>query len=540
MRAYFLIIISLIYLHTNAQKLGSISGNAEINIQTFQEDSIINAEAREVYVQSYINLIYNYKNINIGSRIELYKNTIPGLENYEGAGLGNKFIQYKNKFIDITLGNFYDEFGNGLIFRTYYDPNLGIDNSINGLKLKTNPSPGVYLTAIMGRQRSYWELSNSNIKAFNTDLLLNEIIFKSWSSYFNIGASFVTKKEEDDDPLYFLPENVGAFNGRLHVTKGNVNVNIDYAYKINDPSSDNNYIYKNGNAITITSSYSTKGLGLSLGLKRLDNMSFRSERNAILQDVNINFITPFTKQQSYSLATIYPYISQPNGEMGGQLDIFYTIPKKTKLGGKYGTSINVNFSNVFDIERTPLNESSIIDESGTLGYNSHFFKRGEKIFQELNIEIIKKINRKLKLIGSFICLENNDKILKSQPLLDNQFHEYIHAKIAILEILYKIKPKNSSRIELQHLSTKEHYGNWLMGLIEYKLAPNWFWSIQDMYNYGHPNTPHYYSISSGYTKGANRLSITYGKQRAGLFCVGGVCREVPASNGFSINLTSSF
>ena len=38
--------------------------------------------------------------------------------------------------------------------------------------------------------------------------------------YFNIGASFVTKKEEDDDPLYFLPENVGAFNGRLHVTKG--------------------------------------------------------------------------------------------------------------------------------------------------------------------------------------------------------------------------------------------------------------------------------------------------------------------------------
>ena len=540
MRAHFFIIISLIYLHTNAQKLGTISGNAEVNIQTFQEDSTINAEAREIYTRSYINLIYNYKNINIGSRLEFYNNTIPGLTNYEGAGLANKFIQYKNKFIDITLGNFYDEFGNGLIFRTYYDPNLGVDNSINGLKLKTNPSKGIYLTAIMGRQRYYWELSNSTIKALNTDLLLNQIIFKSWSSYINIGASFVTKKEEDDNPLYILPENVGAFNGRLYVTKGNININIDYAYKINDPSSDNNYIYKNGNAIIMTSSYSTKGLGLSLGLKRLENMSFRSERNAILQDLNMNFITPFTKQQSYSLATIYPYISQPNGEIGAQFDIYYTIPKKTKLGGKYGTSINVNFSNVFDIERTLLNESSTISESGTLGYNSNYIKRGEKLFQELNIEIIKKINRKLKLIGSFISLENNDKILKSQPLLDNQTHEYIHAKIAILEILYKIKPKNSTRIELQHLSTKEHYGNWIMGMIEYKLAPNWFWSIQDMYNYGHPNTPHYYSMSSGYTKGANRLSITYGKQRAGLFCVGGVCREVPASNGFSINLTSSF
>ena len=57
-------------------------------------------------------------------------------------------------------------------------------------------------------------------------------------------------------------------------------------------------------------------------------MSFRSERNAILQDLNINYITPFNKQQSYSLATIYPYVSQPNGEIGSQIDIYYNIPKK--------------------------------------------------------------------------------------------------------------------------------------------------------------------------------------------------------------------
>lgn len=540
MKTYFFIITSIIYLHVNGQKFGNISGNAELSIQTFQEDSTINAEARNSYTKSYINLIYNYKNIIVGSRFEFYNNAIPGLTDYEGAGLANKFIQYKNQFIDITLGNFYDEFGNGLILRTYYDSNLGIDNSINGFRLKTVPSIGVYLTAIIGRQRSYWELSNTIIKALNTDILLNDILLKNWSSTINLGASFVTKKEEDDNPLYILPENIGAFNGRLNLTKGKINLNFDYAHKINDPSADNNYIYKTGNAIIITSNYSVKGLGLSLGLKRLENMSFRSERNAILQDLNINFITPFTKQQSYSLATIYPYTSQPNGEIGTQFDLYYTIPKKTKLGGKYGTSININFSNVYDIDRRMINGASTINESGTLGYNSNYFKKGEKLFQELNIEIVKKFNKKLKFIGSYIYLENNDKVIKSQPLLNNQNHEYIYAKIAIIEFLYKIKPKNSTRIELQHLSTKQHFGNWIMGLLEYKLAPNWFWSVQDLYNYGHPNQPHYYSISSGYTKGANRLSITYGKQRAGLFCVGGVCREVPASNGFSINLTSSF
>ena len=76
--------------------------------------------------------------------------------------------------------------------------------------------------------------------------------------------------------------------------------------------------------------------------------------------------------------------------------------------------------------------------------------------------------------------------------------------------------------------------------VEYKLSPNWFFSIQDMYNYGNPDKPHYYSFSFGISKNTSRLSLTAGKQRAGLFCVGGVCREVPASNGFSISLTSSF
>ena len=536
----FLFFFFIILQANSQQYYGNFSGNTELNYQTFQEDAIINAEARKAYTMGYMSILYNYKNLYLGSRFEIYNNTIPGLNNYEGYGLANRFIQYKNKLLDITIGNFYDEFGGGLIFRTYYDFNIGVDNSINGLRIKTNPYQGIYLTTIIGKQRSYWDNSNGSIRAINADIALNENLIKNWNTYINIGGSFVTKKEADKNPLYILPENVGAFNSRLNLTKGAMNINLDYAHKINDPSSDNNYIYKNGNALIITSNYSVKGFGFSIGAKRIENMGFRSSRNAILQDQNINFITPFTKQQSYSLATIYPYSSQVNGEIGSQFDLYYTIPKKSKLGGKYGTSINLNFSNVFDIDRSPLNTSSPINQSGTLGYQSNLFKTGEKLFQEINLEISKKLNKKMKLIGTLIQLENNDKILKSQPILENQERDYIYANIFILEIVYKIKPRNVTRFELQHLSTKQHYGNWIMGLMEYKLSPHFFWSIQDLYNYGHPDSPHYYSISTGYTKDSNRLSITYGKQRAGLFCVGGVCREVPASNGFSISLTSSF
>jgi len=544
MRKIISISIILISIQLHAQNYGNLTGNTQLNYQTFQEDVLIEANERPSYSSGYTNLLYTYNQFTIGTRLEIYNNAIPGIEQYEGYGVANKFVQYKNNFIDITIGNFYDEFGSGLIFRTYFDSNLGIDNSINGSRIKINPTEGIYITGLIGKQRSFWEHGDGMVRALNTDISLNSLLIKNWKSYINIGFSFVTKKEDDDDPLYILPNNVGALNGRMNITKGNSSINLDYAYKINDPSSDNNYIYQNGHGLILTANYSKKGIGFSMGFKRIQNMSFRSERNAILQDLNINYITPFTKQQAYSLATIYPYSSQPNGEMGAQFDIYYMIPKKSKIGGKYGTSININFSNVFNIDQNILHDASILNESGTIGYNSNILKLGkDKLFQEFNLEISKKINKNLKFITTYISLINNDKLLKSQAVLENQNHEIIKANIFIVESMIKLPTvnsmRNSMRIELQHLGTQEHFGNWAMGLFEYKIS-KLFISIQDLYNYGHPNKPHYYSTSIGYNKGANRIAITYGKQRAGLFCVGGVCREVPASNGFLISLTSSF
>ncbi len=82
-----------------------------------------------------------------------------------------------------------------------------------------------------------------------------------------------------------------------------------------------------------------------------------------------------------------------------------------------------------------------------------------------------------------------------------------------------------------------------MALLEYTVSPHWFVAAFDEFNYGNEKSSdrlHYPNISMGYTKGANRITLGYGKQREGLLCVGGVCRQVPASNGFSLSVTSSF
>ena len=82
-----------------------------------------------------------------------------------------------------------------------------------------------------------------------------------------------------------------------------------------------------------------------------------------------------------------------------------------------------------------------------------------------------------------------------------------------------------------------------MGGIEYTISKLGFISIQDMYNAGNEDPDkrlHYLNVNIGYQKGANRFEIGYGKKREGIFCVGGVCKLVPSSNGFSVNISSSF
>ena len=129
----------------------------------------------------------------------------------------------------------------------------------------------------------------------------------------------------------------------------------------------------------------------------------------------------------------------------------------------------------------------------------------------------------------------------------------IHARIGIVELNYKLKPKHTIRTELQYLSVDkdekydEDSGDWMMALVEYTFAPHWYFAVVDQYNGGYTDyeqvvheAVHYLNISCGYSSGTNRFELGYGKKREGIFCVGGVCKNVPSSNGFTFGITSSF
>ena len=53
---------------------------------------------------------------------------------------------------------------------------------------------------------------------------------------------------------------------------------VNTSSKINDPNADNGYTYRNGEGILLNAGWSTKGLGINLGFKGVDNMQFRSDQ----------------------------------------------------------------------------------------------------------------------------------------------------------------------------------------------------------------------------------------------------------------------
>ncbi|OFX17132.1 MAG: hypothetical protein A2033_09645 [Bacteroidetes bacterium GWA2_31_9] len=557
---YIVIIVFLITffnaLNIKAQEkeTGQISGNLQSDIQFYREDSAIGAPfvPERLLSNTYANVNYIKGKFLAGVRFESYLNTLKGFDSRNtGVGFPYRWASYDADDLNVTVGSFYEQFGSGLIFRSYEEKALGYDNAMDGLRLKYKIFDGIYLKGVFGRQRLFFESDSKGysylrngqgiVRGIDGEFVLNDC-FKKYSEKklrITLGGSFVSKYQKDSDPVYNLPENVAASSGRINIGYGKVSLSGEYAYKINDPSSDNNYIYKNGEALLINASYSQKGLGVFVTAKRIDNMSFRSDRTANLSSLNINYIPVISKNHSYSMAAFYPYASQPNGEMGIQGELMYKVKKQTLLGGKYGMSVAINYSVVQGIEQSAINDTISINQTGTLGYNSDFFGISDNgYYQDFNIEISKKISKKFSMILTYLNLMYNYDVLRGVS-----GHGKFFSNIGIADLTYKIKENKSIKLEMQHLYTEHDLGNWGMALVEYSIAPKWFFSILDMYNYGNPDSAkqlHYFSASIGFAKKANRFQISYGRQREGITCVGGVCRNVPASNGLTLSITSSF
>ena len=554
---------------------GSVRGNTQIDAQYYPTDAGLGItdstlNGKLFGLNGFTNVIYTNNSFSAGLRFEGYMNPMLGFDpQYEGAGVPYWFASYKTGRLSMTAGHFYEQFGSGLILRSYESWNLGYDNNLYGFNAAFNAYDGINIKGLVGIQRYFWqpyEKDRGIVRGLDGDFVINDIVAGSEEAAFHkvrasIGGSFVSRymnlpdqfagsvEIADGDSIVKkyakMPANVGSYATRMNLNGFGVNWYTEYAQKGNDPSALNEYIYNKGQAFYTTLSYSTKGLGVLLGYKWIDNMYFKSNPNEIGTPpmLDINYLPAITKEHTYSLATMYPYATQPNGEAGFQGQVVYTIPKKTKLGGKYGTTLTFNYALAKNI-----NKDYSIDGADSTGiaYKSKLFSMSDVLFyQEINGEIERKIDKNWKVKAAYYNQKYNKHVVEDGIVDENNM---VLANIVVGDVTWNITSDKSLRLELQGLFTskKEEYnedmGDWAGVLLEFNVAPKWFVSVGDEWNYNNPSDKnlHYYNVAAGYTQGATRIALRYGRQREGLLCVGGVCRYVPQSTGLTLSITSSF
>lgn len=412
---------------------------------------------------------------------------------------------------------------------------MGFNNSLGGARVTFNIKDivegkvlyafprfnlGYLSTQIAGGDLSF-SLSNA-IGLLDHRLSLEGSIV---NRHFKNLPSWYTEYRDDYD--FDLSKNVISYSGRVNYEYRGLSAKFEYVGKSKDVYLDNmtgEEVFKRGDAQLFEIGYTGSNYAVMAQFRRLNYMQSQLYRPdggsgslGLLPGNTINYIPALSPQHTYMLAGLDPNNPQQNGEIGGQIDAFYTFRRGTAIGGKRGLKIHANYARYYSTNWT-------MNKPGTNFY-----------YRDFSFDIDKSWNSKLRTV-LFVSLQKNAMHGGKNIVRQNVF---------VADVTYKFTPKFSLRGELQYLYAPHTEGfldvdgDWVAGLLEASFAPKWSIFVQDMYNHGGSEI-NYYSAGASFTHSFIRIALSYGRNRAGYICSGGVCREMPAYTGGNLAMTLTF
>ena len=537
-------LITLFFLSFSYSQSNKIYGSFESNAVYYQENEEEDYE-NKLASNNYLNIKYLFNsNWNVEVQVESYlPKRIQGFSNsFEKTHLSTLSINYSKNDFNTSIGTIYDQFGSGLILRTWEDRQLGINNSLWGFRTSFD-SKNFNIKLLGGWQKKGIEISSgkvvgidSNIKLLNNDNKYQNMV---------LGLSYVGRFENLNYIEYDFNDLTNLFSTRLDYYTNEFYLEYEQVIKSKDGIIQagliSNEFVKKGSAHSLNLGFIQTGFGLDMTFRRLENMpvfSDRFEQGEIYNESNVNYLPALTKQHDYQLANINVYESQPNvsfpdpglmkaGEIGYQFDLYYNLKEGSSFGGKYGSKLSLNISSWYNLKGKYNYFPS--------EYDTDFIGFGEKYFSEQSLEIRKKWSEKFDNIFLFINKYYNKRFVEEKS-------GEINSRILVIDNTLKLNNKKSIRLEIQHLNTKDDKKNWYGYGLEYNFNYNISAYYNTIVNYENldEDKPTFYSIGASYNKNASRFSVSYGKERGGLLCYGGICRYIPEFKGFSFTVNTSF
>ena len=497
----------------------------------------------------YLKLDYYKGRLSAGLQMEGYFPTLVGYPVAQNKlSLSNLYVSWRDKSYSVTAGTFYEQFGSGLLFRSWEDRMLGLNNALLGARATYNFEDKVAVkafwgvprlgkiddnAAMMGAEDAFFGLGLTKVHVAGADVSVSlSSLLGMEDISLSLEGSLLNKHEALGDLLKAAgcKENTLGWSGRVNFDMDGFFLKGEYVDAgkqiVSVAAAQNGKAAVNGNAQLLEFGYNGRGLGVTVTGRRMDRMtqkiySFSGMENGYGSLSNMLSYRPaMSTQYTYMLTTLNPYSPEVGdkviraGEIGGQIDAFYNFRRGTAIGGKRGMKVHANFSTYYGLNET----------GGTEG--------GGLLFRDFSFDLEKQWTKKFKSVLMYSMQEYN-KHHENTGLYIGTSH------IVVADLLYKWTPKLSTRIELQYLATKDDQGDWMAGLLEVNFAPHWSVFASDMWNHGSTKL-HYYNAGLSFSMAHLRVAAGYGRYRAGFICSGGVCRAIPAYTGANISLTASF
>ena len=500
----------------------------------------------------YVKVDYSLGKFSAGVQVDAY---LPGLYGYDMytyqqrdtkmTGFLTKYIQWEDENWGIRLGDIYDQFGNGLVFRSYEDRALGFNNSLAGAKIHFGDKYVKY-KFIAGVPRLYDVRSGNWVLGGDLSLSVADMI--GWQNgMLVLEGSYVARLDSDMSNLSYIDfsqDNLDMVSGRLNFEYAGVSVRGEYAAKISEDLPNPMLKPAKGNVIYLDLGYNYKRFSASATFRRMENMT--TPIDVVPMGIGggnvMNYVPLLTRQHTYSLANLNPYRGSSvhtGGEVGGQIDLYYSL-RNPKARGKYW-NFHLNFS-MFN----------------TLDHFNQIYEmdlEGRNVWLDLNFDVERQWNKQLKTTFLYSFQRWDEEINH----FDAPEAHYCRSHIFVGDVTYKFNKKHSMRFEAQYLASNDYEGDWVAATIEYNLAPKFSFYVSDMWNcekmqdglYGNYFMDletyegdhyllHYYQVGASFTHNSFRAQLSYGRNRAGYVCSGGVCRFQPAYTGFNLAMTLSF
>lgn len=504
-------------------------------------------ESRKRYFEEIANARIFFENLSIGLRYEMDD---PSEVGRSFQGLRRRWIQYKKDRVELQAGDVTALFGRGLAVNLFEARTLNYDTWLDGIygqyeylwpKEANALRPSVGIQAVAGKLDYFdilHDISNPNpdmrisARAANGEvgLLGRQVV---------LGASFlqanteqdrmlftnrVTTEREINQPDVYLSFFTGEFEGFLEYSEARSTLN-----RLDNKDTSVNH---KGAAVYGSLSYANEDFGLTLEYKdyRYNLPTLGSPFTQYFNKLPLSSPPEVAKEHVYTSISRLTHAVNFNDEFGWQLELNVTAVQDIDLNiGASAASRHRAFADVTDsngFRRVTLESISIIPEFKDVRYFP-FWEAFAEV--QLNMSDLEYAKFALHRTSNF---DNN--YLKMATTLVGKLQIMATETQSFLAIL-----EHQWVYEEGRTTEDKTYLNELVTM-QYSLTPTFLvggiFDYSTRYEKPHHIWPQgFVSIRIG---DSHTLLASYGSERGGLNCTGGICRVVPAFEGLRFTLTS--